>query len=557
MSTARITTGAAPRRAVPTGQAARKRSRKKVDGPKRGKVPWIHGTKLVFYEKRAEEWKVANDLGVVQLGRFYTKVTNLYLLKYGHEMQDDEDLEEDVEDPTDPDVVLPGSENLSEDDAKVQSENTIRVRKRIAAWYCRKYRGVEVAEKELFADLLGGVVSTGPGYPRKAQPIHLYSRKYYEDRVKARFETAWEAEKHRAEALERDPEAEIKIRNVVTREVFEEETQEFREELGKAGEAEHSAAIRAWELTRADAPTKTAAEINAALKNAAFYLEPLAEAISTKFLMNCSILLCGPIGDRGGGIDVRSVHAGTSKSLTPQKWHQFDKMGYDATVKSFVRFSERCFSEDECQSRIVGTESASSTSTTPATNDTNGAAAVGMSSAQGGAEGAQEGAHEDRNGVGGARGNSRAGGEDGVGGGDKDGASGAQGNAGGGDEDGAGGAQGNAGGGEEDGASQGNAGGGEEDSASGEEDGAGGAQGAVRAEHLPVWSPDEDTWATTWGPEVTLGANYYLRCPETARRSSEYRIFPSYLRDVSGPRRSPEDRVSSYDLRCSRTTRGS
>ncbi|KAJ7016688.1 hypothetical protein C8F04DRAFT_1280798 [Mycena alexandri] len=491
MSTARITTGAAPRRAVPTGQAARKRSRKKVDGPKRGKVPWIHGTKLVFFEKRAEEWKVANDLGVVQLGRFYTKVTNLYLLKYGHEMQDDEDLEEDVEDPTDPDVVLPGSENLSEDDAKVQSENTIRVRKRIAAWYCRKYRGVEVAEKELFADLLGGVVSTGPGYPRKAQPIHLYSRKYYEDRVKARFETAWEAEKHRAEALERDPEAEIKIRNVVTREVFEEETQEFREELGKAVEAEHSAAIRAWELTRADAPTKTAAEINAALKNAAFYLEPLAEAISTKFLMNCSILLCGPIGDRGGGIDVRSVHAGTSKSLTPQKWHQFDKMGYDATVKSFVRFSERCFSEDECQSRIVGTESASSTSTvlpparrgdvqTPATNDTNGAAAVGMSSAQGGAEGAQEGAHEDRNGAGGARGNSRAGGEDG----------------------------GNAGGGEEDGASQGNAGGGEEDGASGEEDGAGGAQGAVRAEHLPVWSPDEDTWATTWGPEVEEASGF-------------------------------------------------
>ncbi|KAJ7038843.1 hypothetical protein C8F04DRAFT_1255768, partial [Mycena alexandri] len=513
-------TGTAPRRPAPAGKSVRKRTRQKASGTKRGKVLWIHGTKLVFFEKRGEEWKVANELGVVQLGRFYTKITNLYLLKYGHDMEDNEDLKDDVEDPTNPDAVLPGSENLNEEEAAAQSDSTAKIRKRIAAWYCRRYRGVEQSEKELFTDILGGVVSTGPGYPRKAQPIHLYSRKYYEERVKTRFEGAWAAEKRRAEALERDPEAEIKIRNAVTREVFDEETQEFKDKLAKAVEAEHLAAIRAWELTRADAPTKSAAEINAALKNAAFYLEPLAEAISAKFLMNCSILLCGPIGDRGGGIDVRSVHAGTSRSLTPQKWHQFDKMGYDATVKSFVRFSEHCFSKEECQSRVVdGDSSASATASTvlpparrvdtPASAEgqhepgragassaglagggngadsagANGAAAVGANGASAGASGAAavgaNGAPAGASGAGasasGAAANETGNGAgvngDGVGGNDIDMGAAA----------GTNGAAANE---------------------TGSRDQAGGGDAVVRPEHLPVWKPDEDVWAATWSAEV-------------------------------------------------------
>ncbi|KAJ7036060.1 hypothetical protein C8F04DRAFT_1258436 [Mycena alexandri] len=511
-------TASAPRRAVPVGQVARKRTRKKATGVKPGKVSWVHGTKLVFFEKRGEEWKVANDLGVVQLGRFYTKVTNLYLLKYGHEMQDSEDLEVDVEDPTDPDAVLPGSDNLSEEEAKTQSDNMVRVRKRIAQWYCRKYRGVEQADKELFADLVGGVANTGPDYPRKAQPIHLYSRKYYEERVKTRFEKAWETEKKTAEALEREPEAEIKIRNAATREAFEEETVEFREELVKAVEVEHLAAIRAWELTRAETPSKTAAEINAALKNAAFYLEPLADAISAKFGMNCSILLCGPIGDRGGGIDVRSVHAGTTKGLTPQKWHQFDKMGYDATVKSFVRFSERCFSEEECLSRIVDGASTSTSGSIVSTvlpsarreerdptaaSQTDGAAANQASGAStqgrmempassqtdGGAAGGEDGGS-----AGGEDGGS-AGGEDGGSAGREDGGSaGGEGGSGGGQLGGDAGASRAGGAGDVDGSGDGEGAGGEKD------DGAGG-DGAVRPEDLPVWTPDADAWKT-WSPEV-------------------------------------------------------
>ncbi|KAJ7044195.1 hypothetical protein C8F04DRAFT_1250794 [Mycena alexandri] len=331
--------------------APRKRVRKKV-GVKPGKVSWIHGTKLTFFASRADDWKAASEQGNDEAAAFYGKITNLYLLKYGHNLKDEEDLADDIDDPTDPDARIPGSENLSKEEADEWSKNTIKLRKKIAAWYCRTYRRVDEREKQKFAEvLLGGLENTGPGCPRKAQPIHYYSRHYYEEKVKARFDAVWAIEVQRAKDLEEDEPWDIKIRNEVTKQVFSEESEEFKTQLALAVEAEHVAAVRAWELTRADAPARSAEEINAALKNAAFYLDPLAEAIRDKFGMNCSILLCGPMGDRGGAIEVRSVHAGRTRGVGARKWYEIDPMGYEAAEKLMIKFSERCFTEEECISR--------------------------------------------------------------------------------------------------------------------------------------------------------------------------------------------------------------
>ncbi|KAJ7030304.1 hypothetical protein C8F04DRAFT_1264069 [Mycena alexandri] len=339
------------------GQAARqRRTRKKGNGLKPGKMSWIFGTKLVFFSARAQEWKDASENGNLALGLFYTKITNLYILKYGYDLEDDEDVAEDTADPTDPDAVIPGSENLTQEEADRRSGINATIRRRVAAWYCRTYRGLEAREKNVFADMLAGVEATGPTYPKRAQPIHFYSRKYYEERVKARFEARWAVEVKRAEDLELEEPEPIKVRNAVTKEVYEGESQEFRDELKLAVEAEPLAAVRAWELTRSESESKTPQEINAALKNAAFYLEPLANAIRDKFLLNCTILVCGPMGDRGGAIEVRSVHAGTTKGLAPRKWYQTDPAGYDATEKSFVKFTKKCFSEEDCLARTVGVE---------------------------------------------------------------------------------------------------------------------------------------------------------------------------------------------------------
>ncbi|KAJ7603377.1 hypothetical protein DFH06DRAFT_1350237 [Mycena polygramma] len=349
----------APRTAVAAGKGpAIKRSRRKGNGKKPGKESWIHGTKLRFLAQFVDEWRAAHEKGIVFLGRFYTKVANLFILKYGYFMKDTEDLEEDTNDPTDPDEKIPGAEDLSEEEAAERSEIAASLRKRIAAWYCRTYRDLSESEKVFFAEILGGMDNAGPGHPKRAHLIHFYSRRYYDERVKARFEASYAVEKQLAKDLGKEAPAEVKICNEITREVFDEENEEFHKELKRGVEAEYVAAVRAWELTRAETQTRTPAELNAALKSTVFYLEPLAEAIKEKFGLNCTIMLCGPMGDCGGAIEVRSVHAGTTKGLTPRKWHEFDRMGYAEVEKAMVRFSERCFSEEDCLSRTEGVEQA-------------------------------------------------------------------------------------------------------------------------------------------------------------------------------------------------------
>jgi hypothetical protein len=66
---------------------------------KPGKVSWIWGTKLVFFEARKADWLAASETN--QTGKFYTKMAKLYTAKYGFHLADNEDFEFDVVDPPD------------------------------------------------------------------------------------------------------------------------------------------------------------------------------------------------------------------------------------------------------------------------------------------------------------------------------------------------------------------------------------------------------------------------------------------------------------------------
>lgn len=121
--------GRAAQTSTATGKPqAKRRSRAKAGANNPGKISWIHGTKLKFFALRSEEWKAANEMGVVEVGKFYTKITNLYLLKYG-DLKDNEDLKDDVPDPTDPDAPLPGAAEMSAEQAAEQSEYMQSIRK--------------------------------------------------------------------------------------------------------------------------------------------------------------------------------------------------------------------------------------------------------------------------------------------------------------------------------------------------------------------------------------------------------------------------------------------
>jgi hypothetical protein len=82
-----------------------------------------------------------------------------------------------------------------------------------------------------------------------------------------------------------------------------------------------------------------------ALNHSAYYLQPFADVAHAQFGMNIAILMCGPIPDRGGRIEVRSVHAGFSNGLVPRIWSDFDRAGFDVAQRSFVAFTRNCFSK--------------------------------------------------------------------------------------------------------------------------------------------------------------------------------------------------------------------
>ncbi|KAJ7722491.1 hypothetical protein DFH07DRAFT_971923 [Mycena maculata] len=161
----------------------------------------------------------------------------------------------------------------------------------------------------------------------------FYSTKFYHEQIKDDFEARFAAEKRKA-ARNGDPApTELKIRRIVTSEVWDAETPAMRAEVKEALERDYKKRLKAWEESLADSPTRTAEEMAATLDNAAYYLQPFVDAIMQRF-----------------GI----VHAGETRGLAPQIWPLHDKVGFGEVEKSMVAFAKDCFSEADCRARIVG-----------------------------------------------------------------------------------------------------------------------------------------------------------------------------------------------------------
>ncbi|KAJ7602792.1 hypothetical protein DFH06DRAFT_1351026 [Mycena polygramma] len=328
-----------------------KAPRHKKGDPKRptGKLPWVWGTKLVFFENRKEEWLRESESN--QTGTFLTKVSKLYVRKYGWHIADNQDLAVDVEDPPDSAADEVVHQILSEEEAALRAGHMKKLRGRIGQWYRTTYGGIKT-DKTAFSKLFTGALDGAPPKPQRGRIEHFYSRKFYADRVKPRVEARLAALKRRAGRTQEDAPEAIDIVAKTTAEVWEEETPAFKKECEVAMEREYQMALKGWEASLADSPTKTPEEIAATLANAAYYLQPFVDAIQERFGMCASVLLCGPIGIRGGRIRLQSVHAGKTKGLAPVNWPQFDWQGYSDMERSMIAFGRECFSDAECRARV-------------------------------------------------------------------------------------------------------------------------------------------------------------------------------------------------------------
>ncbi|KAJ6496483.1 hypothetical protein C8R47DRAFT_1212805 [Mycena vitilis] len=288
-------------------------------------------------------------------------------------MKDDEDLPMDVADPTDPNA---GDADAASIDKAEADRRTSVSNFRVGAWYRERYGSgsSDKGKANMFKELLHGRLDAGEGKPIKGQAWQFYSKHYYTERVKGRsdFDLLWARALARAREEGKVP-ADVKLRGEVTREVWGMETVEFRAQVVAQMDKEHQQAVRAWEIGRAEEPSRSKEELSAAPNNAGFYLQPLADSIQERFGMSVCIMLCGPVGDRGGSVEVRSVHAGRTRGLNPRKWYEYDRVGYRKAEKSMIRFAEKCYTPDECKGRAVGAASTSGTVLTSGTASTSGA----------------------------------------------------------------------------------------------------------------------------------------------------------------------------------------
>ncbi|KAJ7715050.1 hypothetical protein B0H16DRAFT_1477680 [Mycena metata] len=178
--------------------------------------------------------------------------------------------------------------------------------------------------------------SLDPPAPVRPRITEFYPRRCYQERIKPRFEARWAVI-----SKQEQPPAAVTVRNAVTKEAWAAESVPFQTELKAALEAEHAAAVAAHKTLVAGSTPTSPEEYHVAVNNAGFYLQPFVEVVAERFGMNVSLLMCGPTPDRGGAIEVHSVHTGVSKGLVPRIWPDFDRAGFEGMCRSFPSEEKR------------------------------------------------------------------------------------------------------------------------------------------------------------------------------------------------------------------------
>ncbi|KAJ7480365.1 hypothetical protein B0H11DRAFT_2421170 [Mycena galericulata] len=334
--------------------AGRRKRNRKREGGKQGKVSWVTGTKLAFLERYKEPWISAGDTPA----RFYSDITKRFILKYGWDerySQRGDDLEDDTDDPKDEEVAAFVS---PEDEVEERAEYYYRLRTKIAQWYRYHYKKI-LAEDSLEASveaLLSGL--GGPRKPRKRRVLHQYSEQYYASRIKSFYEEELvkEMEAWKDGKLEVKPES-VNVRNCVVDERWAAESDSFRNRLETEVKQAHQDAMEeynaAMEAARGAADGRTPQEFHKLLSSAAATLDPLAESLAARYGMAVSILLAGPIPEKGGAIEVLSTHAGKTRGRAPKGWPEADHTGFTGVVTSMTRFATLAFSQSECDARAL------------------------------------------------------------------------------------------------------------------------------------------------------------------------------------------------------------
>ncbi|KAJ7730544.1 hypothetical protein B0H16DRAFT_1469517 [Mycena metata] len=251
-----------------TGTAARRCQRAGLPPSNQAKEDGFFGSTIAFFQGFKAEFLVATEVNGA--GAFYHSIGQKYLDKYGYALEWNKDLDDGQE------VV--DDVNLDEDVASLLPEEADFCAKNFAQLHQKK-------KKQMPFTKLFNKPDLNPPAPVKPRALHFYSRHYYVEHIKPCID-AWLAAMSCLGAANTPK---------VTWEAWLVETPEFCQEMLLSLEKQSDIAAQAY---------KTNGELSV-LNNAGYYLQPFADAIHKCFGMNVALLLCGPIPECGGRIEVR------------------------------------------------------------------------------------------------------------------------------------------------------------------------------------------------------------------------------------------------------------
>ncbi|GBE81981.1 hypothetical protein SCP_0403570 [Sparassis crispa] len=304
----------------------------------RGRSTWAKGSKLRFLNARTDDWQTATDLDKVS--KFYLNVTKLFIKKYGWDLLFDQDAEDEIPDPPDDLIIDWIGDEPFDDPKECTYQEMCTDRQLVPLPQSKNHQGLSMlAERSDPFDML----ELSPKPPRKPRLLQYYSHLHYAKHIKPHFDEEWARVESAPVLPGKKKPAQVKVRNKFTETAFLNESEEFRTTLKADLENEHEEQLKAFRNGQAE--KKTAQHYHNGLVDTAMYLQPLANLIADKFGMSVSFLLAGPIPDRGGQIEVRSVHSGEMAEVIPRNWPEFDRLGFHEVENIMLHFARRCFTE--------------------------------------------------------------------------------------------------------------------------------------------------------------------------------------------------------------------
>ncbi|SJL00833.1 uncharacterized protein ARMOST_04147 [Armillaria ostoyae] len=303
---------------------------------KHGKPTWAVGSCQPFLESQEEDWKTYAKAW--KAGDFYELMAKLYIIKYDGIPSSSDLADVNPNLPTDEEVAAWDAAQKEEEkllmpeeleEKQVEARKTLLYWKsRMGSWYNWHYNGVQKQDQSQMGAIFDAAIEQAKK-PRRAQHIHVYSDIFYDSVIKPEIQRELDLKQWKGTRFE--------LMKTVTRRCWGRETEAVKRLV----------ADRVEQNRRRD----LMCSIRSALTQGGNYVQVIADTLKDRFRLHASILLVGPIGERGGVIEVRSVHSGTT--ATGLTWPKSDPQGFLAVEKSLIKFGLKAFSSAECSSRAL------------------------------------------------------------------------------------------------------------------------------------------------------------------------------------------------------------